>query len=63
MARSKITDHIKSTEAHGDFVKNAHTVDGVGFTGSSTQGLRKITTSTAEPSGGADGDIWIKYKA
>lgn len=23
----------------------------------------KITTSTSDPSGGADGDIWIKYTA
>ena len=25
--------------------------------------IRKITLSTADPSGGSDGDIWIKYKA
>jgi len=30
---------------------------------SSANGLRKITTSTSAPSGGADGDIWIKYTA
>lgn len=26
-------------------------------------GLRKITTSTSSPSGGSDGDLWIKYTA
>ena len=30
---------------------------------SSAAGLRKITTSTASPSGGSDGDLWIKYTA
>tara|TARA_R100001591_G_scaffold48541_1_gene59209 strand:- start:3381 stop:5258 length:1878 start_codon:yes stop_codon:yes gene_type:complete len=30
---------------------------------SSANGMRKITTSTSSPSGGADGDIWIKYTA
>ncbi len=29
--------------------------------GSSTSGLRNITTSTSDPTGGSDGDIWIKY--
>ena len=30
---------------------------------SSANGHRKITTSTSAPSGGSDGDIWIKYTA
>ena len=30
---------------------------------STANGMRKITTSTSAPSGGADGDIWIKYTA
>ena len=30
---------------------------------SSANGMRKITTSTSSPSGGSDGDIWIKYTA
>ena len=30
-------------------------------TASSTAGMRKITTSTSNPSGGSDGDVWIKY--
>jgi hypothetical protein len=40
---------------------NADAVDGVHVTGSSTSGLRKITISTADPSGGVDGDVWFKY--
>lgn len=28
-----------------------------------TAQLRNITLSTADPSGGSNGDIWIKYKA
>jgi hypothetical protein len=31
--------------------------------GSSATGVRNITTSTASPSGGNDGDVWIKYTA
>jgi hypothetical protein len=30
---------------------------------SGATGLRNITTSTSDPTGGADGDIWIKYTA
>jgi hypothetical protein len=30
---------------------------------SSTNGIRKITTSTSAPSGGSDGDVWFKYTA
>lgn len=30
---------------------------------SDANNLRKITTSTSSPSGGSDGDIWIKYTA
>ena len=34
---------------------------GVTSTASSTAGVRVIYASTASPSGGSDGDIWIKY--
>jgi hypothetical protein len=34
-----------------------------GVVGSSATGLRNITTSTSDPTGGSDGDIWIKYTA
>jgi len=30
---------------------------------SSANGMRKITASTSSPSGGSDGDVWIKYTA
>lgn len=33
----------------------------IDYGSSSTNAVRKITTSTSNPSGGADGDIWIKY--
>ena len=29
--------------------------------GSSSTGLHNITTSTSNPTGGSDGDIWIQY--
>ena len=34
---------------------------GVASTASGTAGVRKIYASTSSPSGGADGDIWIKH--
>ena len=34
---------------------------GVTSTANATPGVRKITTSTSAPSGGSDGDIWVKY--
>lgn len=40
---------------------DADAVDGLHVTGSSTPGLRKITISSADPSGGSDGDVWFKY--
>ena len=40
---------------------NADSVDGVHVTGSGAGGLRGITASTLDPSGGVDGDVWIKY--
>jgi len=36
---------------------------GVASTASGTAGVRVIYASTSSPSGGADGDIWIKYTA
>jgi hypothetical protein len=36
---------------------------GVASTASGTAGVRVIYASTSAPSGGADGDIWIKYTA
>lgn len=40
---------------------NADKVDGLDVTGSGTAGLRKIYISTSDPSGGADGEVWLKY--
>ena len=39
------------------------TITGADSVASSANGLRKITASTSSPSGGSDGDIWIKYTA
>ena len=39
------------------------TITGADSVASSANGMRKITASTSSPSGGADGDIWIKYTA
>ena len=36
---------------------------GVASTASGTAGVRKITASTSAPSGGADGDLWVRYTA
>jgi|TARA_R100000149_G_C5850455_1_gene119353 hypothetical protein len=33
----------------------------IAYGNSSSNAVRKITTSTSAPSGGSDGDIWIKY--
>jgi len=30
-------------------------------TAAGSNGVRQITTSTVDPSGGSDGDVWIKY--
>tara|TARA_R100001463_G_scaffold77504_2_gene131571 strand:- start:14 stop:415 length:402 start_codon:yes stop_codon:yes gene_type:complete len=35
----------------------------IDYGASSSNSVRKITTSTSAPSGGSDGDIWIKYTA
>ena len=56
----------------GDFsgtcTANSFAGDGSNLTGisitygnSSSNAVRKITTSTSTPSGGSDGDIWVKY--
>ena len=39
------------------------TAKATGNTNYTTAQLRNITISTADPSGGSNGDIWIKYKA
>jgi len=34
---------------------------GITFTTGDTRGIRNITASTAAPSGGSDGDVWLRY--
>ena len=52
----------------GNLDMQTHNITGTGTitatsVASSATGMRKITTSTSSPSGGSDGDIWIKYTA
>ena len=44
-------------------ISDSGVFSGVASTASGTEGVRKIYASTSSPSGGADGDIWIKYTA
>ena len=39
----------------------ATTVNVVSPTAPGSTGARQITISTASPSGGADGDVWLKH--
>lgn len=50
-----------STWGGSTYINTLGTVSTVTSTASGTAGVRKIYTSTSNPSGGADGDIWIKY--
>ena len=40
-------------------ISSTSTISATTSNASSSTDLRKITTSTSQPSGGADGDIWI----
>ena len=50
----------KAPLASPSFTGTAKVAAGTDYT---TAKLRNITLSTADPSGGSNGDIWIKYKA
>ena len=52
-----------STFAGSTNITTLGTVATVTSTASGTPGVRKVYASTSSPSGGADGDIWIKYTA
>ena len=53
---------VNGTFKAGSFEVNSSTqLVGVVSTASNSAGVRKIYASTAAPSGGADGDIWIKH--
>ena len=52
----------------GDLDMQSNNISGTGTitansVASSANGMRKITASTSSPSGGSDGDVWIKYTA
>ncbi|MBC7334335.1 MAG: hypothetical protein H5T85_07795 [Actinobacteria bacterium] len=40
---------------------HAHAGSDISSSASGTPGARKIYISTANPSGGSDGDVWFKY--
>ena len=44
-------------------ISSLGTVSTVTSTANNVGGVRKISASTSTPSGGADGDVWIKYTA
>lgn len=67
---SGISNVVEDTtpQLGGNLDMQTHNISGTGTiiaasTASNTAGMRKITTSTSSPSGGSDGDIWVKYTA
>ena len=44
-------------------IDDSGVITGTASVASSATGVRNITASTSAPSGGSDGDIWIKYTA
>ena len=52
-----------STFAGSTNITTLGTVSTVTSTAYGTAGVRKIYMSTSSPSGGANGDVWIKYTA
>ena len=44
-------------------IDDSGVIGGTASVASSATGVRNITASTSAPSGGSDGDIWIKYTA
>jgi hypothetical protein len=51
-------DALKASLAGATFTGE---VDVVSPTATGSNGVRQITISTSDPSGGADGDVWMKY--
>ena len=53
--------HALLNHTHSDYALKTHNHNGVYEPVLSADRKRKITISTSDPSGGSDGDIWIKY--
>ena len=71
-ARDKIADNIRKNKALKTEIDTKAPLASPTFTGTAkvaagtdytTAKLRNVILSTADPSGGSNGDIWIKYKA
>jgi len=67
---SGISNLVEDTtpQLGGNLDMQANNITGTGTitansVANTANGMRKITASTSSPSGGADGDIWIKYTA
>ena len=55
------SDYALKSHTHSDYASKSHNHSGVYEPVLSADRKRKITISTSNPSGGSDGDIWIKY--
>jgi len=53
--------HAAKNHSHSEYSLTTHNHSGVYEPVLSADRKRKITISTSNPSGGSDGDIWIKY--
>jgi hypothetical protein len=58
LAQSQVTGLTTDLAAKVDEVNGAVTTASTSLTV-----VRNITLSTSDPSGGADGDVWLKYTA
>ena len=66
-------DHIDvvndtTPQLGGDLDMQSNNITGTGTitansVANNANGMRKITASTSSPSGGSDGDLWVKYTA
>ena len=55
------SDYALKSHTHSEYSLTTHNHSGVYEPVLSADRKRKITISTSDPSGGSDGDIWIKY--
>lgn len=63
LSLNNVENTAVSTWAGSTNITTLGAVSNVTSTANGTAGVRKITASTSAPSGGSDGDVWIKYTA